>query len=406
MQIILIAPNVSKQKGGEAIKALQIFNRIKERLPNTVQIVHARNYEEIVNDLKLKDVLYVYDDWFMLFLFKSKIFSMFCDVWFSYKAIKLANQYAKSLNLFNEQIIIHQTEPNSPVLPRTLSNEFLNVFGPINGNIYYPQIFHSQETLIAKLRRKTHFTFQLINKYLPSGIKNADLIFTAGGKRTRDSLIKAGCRKEILYDTLDCGVEDKFLDRPRITHTSENLRFVQFGRLVFHKGTFLVIQALKRTELPILFDVVGSGPELENCKSLVKELNLENRVNFIPWYASHEELLQSLSNYRALVLPSIEDANGIVVQECMSLGLPAISLDWGGPQLLISHEIDGFLVGTESIDEILNGLAKSMDKLAKDHELAERFSINARAKAKEWRWSSLANKWVDEYLKLKSSETK
>lgn len=403
MQIILIAPNIGRQKGGEAIKALQIFNSIKEILPNTIQITHVRNYKEVVNDLKLKDVLFINDDWIMIFLYQTKIFRLFCDVWFSYRAIKLANHYVKLNCLSKKDVIIHQTEPNSPVLPRSLSRNAFNMFGPINGNIYYPKIFHQYETLSAKFRRTTHILFQRFNKLFLFGIKNADLILVAGGERTRKSLLIAGCDEYKLFDTLDCGIEDKLLDRAKIQHVGQNLKFVQYGRLVFHKCTFLVIQALTRTKLPITFDIVGSGPELDSCKRLVKELNLENRVKFIPWLPSHDELLNSLEYYRALVFPSIEDANGIVVQEAMSLGLPVISLDWGGPQLLIEDRKDGFLIGTNSLNEILNGLASSMDTLAEDYELAEKFSQNARRKAESWRWTTLAEQWVAEYRRVLQS---
>lgn len=403
MQIILIAPNIGKQKGGEAIKALQIFNSIKEILPNTIQITHVRNYKEVVNDLNLKDVLFVHDDWIMIFLYQSKVLRMFCDVWFSYRAIKLANKYVNSNGLLKYNVIIHQTEPNSPVLPRSLSRKAFNMFGPINGNIYYPEIFQQHETLSAKFRRTTHVFFQKLNKLFLSGIKNADLILVAGGNRTRKSLLIAGCNEDKLFETLDCGVEGKLLDMARIQHHGQNLKFVQYGRLVFHKCTFLVIQALTRTKLPIAFDIIGVGPELDNCKRLVKELNLESRVQFIPWLPSHDALLNSLANYRALVFPSIEDANGIVVQESMALGLPVISLDWGGPQLLIEDGKDGFLIATNSVDDILNNLASSMDKLAEDYELADIFSQNARRKAESWRWSTLAAQWVAEYRRILQS---
>lgn len=403
MQIILIAPNIGKQKGGEAIKALQIFNSIKEILPNTIQITHVRNYREVVDDLKLKDVLFIDDDWFMIFLYQTKILRMFCDVWFSYRAIKLANSYIKFNYLSKKDVIIHQTEPNSPILPRSLSRKAYNIFGPINGNIYYPKIFHQYETLVAKFRRTTHVFFQKINKLFLSGIRNADLILVAGGQRTRESLLIAGCSEYKFFDTLDCGIEDKLFDRPRIQHVGQNLKFVQYGRLVFHKCTFLAIQALTRTKLPITFDIVGSGPELDNCKRLVMELNLESRVKFIPWLPSHDDLMDSLVNYRALVFPSIEDANGIVVQESMAQGLPVISLDWGGPQLLIEDGKDGFLIDTISMDEILNDLASSMDKLAEDDALAEQFSQNARRKAESWRWSTLAEEWVAEYRRILKS---
>ncbi|MDP8567757.1 glycosyltransferase [Methylophilus aquaticus] len=400
MNIILIAPNFSKQKGGEAMKAFQIFTNLKKRLPQTIQITHERNLNEVVNDLKVKDVYFVKDDFVMLFLYHSIIFRLFCDAWFSYKSVKLAEQIALKKGWNNQQLIIHQTEPNSPVKPRCLSGNFLNVFGPINGNIYYPSFFYHKEKLVTKFRRKTHFLFQKLNSVLPFGIKNADLILVAGGDRTSSSLYSAGCREKQMYHTLDCGVEETVLSQPRVNHIENNYRFVQYGRVVFHKCTFLVIESLTKTKNRIIFDIVGTGPELEYCKNLVKELKLEDRVNFIPWYPSHQDLLNSLSNYRSLVFPSIEDANGIVVQEVMAMGIPAICLDWGGPQLLVEHNVDGFLVTPESHDQVVSDIAKYMDELAVNPDLAEKFSINAYNKAKLWSWDLLVDDWINQYKSL------
>jgi glycosyltransferase involved in cell wall biosynthesis len=75
----------------------------------------------------------------------------------------------------------------------------------------------------------------------------------------------------------------------------------------------------------------------------VNRLGLHGRVKSKDWFPSHQDLMNSLSKYRGVVLPSIEDANGIVAQEAMALGLPAICLDWGGPDLLansIDHPYD------------------------------------------------------------------
>lgn len=127
--------------------------------------------------------------------------------------------------------------------------------------------------------------------------------------------------------TVDCGVKDALLDRPRVRHQSVNVRFVQFGRQVFHKCTYLVIHSLMKTRLPIELDIIGTGPEIERLTALVAQFGLSARVRFLGWYPSHADLLDSLDQYRGFVLPSIEDANGIVVQESMALGLPPVCLD-------------------------------------------------------------------------------
>ncbi|MDF5719809.1 MAG: glycosyltransferase [Rhizonema sp. PD37] len=398
--IFLIAPNVSEQMGGEAMKALQIYQQLKQIHQNTIQITHGRNEIEIRRHLKLQDVLFVKDDWITIFLWKSLIFQWLVDAWFSHKAIAIAEDYVMKNKLDPSKVIIHQTEPNSPVIPRTISKNFYNVFGPINGNIYYPEIFRAKETFKTKVRRVFHIPFQKVNSLFFRGVAKADLLFIAGGSRTKNSMLAAGARPKKMIDSLDCGIKDEILNRPRVKHKGENFKFIHFGRLVFHKCTFLIIESLVKTKNKILLDIVGKGPELERCQALAKELGVEDRVNFLGWYTNHDELLDSLENYRGFILPSIEDSNGIVVQEAMTLGLPAICLDWGGPQLLVENGVTGYLIEPKNQEFITNHIAKYLDELAVNGDLAEKMSIASREKAQNWRWSTVINQWTGYYLKL------
>lgn len=397
--LILIAPNVGEQMGGEAIKALQIFQELRKLHPNTLQIAHARNRTEVAR-LKLEGVSFVDDTWFALLLWRSVVLRGLLEIWYSAKAVKLAEQLADRFGGAqggSDGVVIHQTEPNSPVVPRALSRRHINVFGPINGNIYYPPIFRDRERLSARLRRLMHMPSQRLNRLLPRGIKRADQILVAGGERTLVSLSAAGCPPAILKKSLDCGIRDDFLERPRVMHRGVNTRFIHFGRLVFHKGTELIIESLPKTRQPVCLDIVGRGPELDVCKELVRKLGLENRVRFLDWYTAQEDLFASFPQYRGVVLPSIEDANGIVIQEAMAMGLPPICLDWGGPSLLIEHGRSGFLIQPVSTSHITTEIARHMDQLAQDAELAESISHAARDLARGWRWSALAADWLASY---------
>jgi glycosyltransferase involved in cell wall biosynthesis len=283
------------------------------------------------------------------------------------------------------------------VMPRSVSKRYPNVFGPINGNIYYPQIFRKNETLPTKLRRMFHLPAQRLNRIFSTAITKADVILCAGGLRTKSSLLAAGCRESIIFDTLDCGIRDEIVDRPRIRHEGVNFRFVHFGRLVFHKGTSLVIESLARTKHPIHLDIIGRGPELENCQRLTRELGLVGRVDFLDWFADHTDLLDSFSQYRGALLPSLEDANGIVVQEAMALGLPMICLNWGGPQLLIQDQISGYLIDPTSKNDILKKMSECLDRLATDADEAENLSSAAKTTSENWRWSRVIRKWISLY---------
>ena len=393
--LILIAPNVSEQMGGEAIKALQSFQQLKRLHPNTLQITHARNRAEIVR-LQLTDVHFVEDSVLARGLWKSVVLRGLIDVWFGICAVRLAEGLVAQ-RAHTGRVVIHQVEPNSPVVPRWLSKQHVNVFGPINGNIYYPPIFRGHESLSARLRRLTHLPLQRLNRLRPGGLKRADQILVAGGERSLVSLRAAGCPEAILKETLDCGIQDALLERPRIAHEGVNARFVHVGRLVFFKGTHLVIEALAKTRAEVHLDIVGRGPQRQACEALVQRLGLQHRVRFLDWYASQEEFLNTLGAYRGMVLPSLEDSNGIVIQEAMAVGLPPVCLDWGGPALLIDHGRSGFLVQPTSVEQITTDMAQHLDRLATDGELAESLSKAARAAASEWRWSKLAAVWLARY---------
>lgn len=389
---ILIAPNVSEQMGGEAAKALQIFRELQKVSPDVVQITHSRNRSEIDDRLKLKNVRFVDDTKVALFLWKVKPLRLLLDPWFSWKAVRMAERLAAETP--DRMAVIWQTEPNSPVAPRAMAKRHFNVLGPINGNIYYPREFRDRESSLARVRRVTHMPLQRMQRLFGSTLRKANLTLVAGGERTMQSLRAAGCAGERLLETPDCGVDASLLERPRIEHAGPNPRFVHFGRLVFHKGTALIIQALPKTRPEVCLDIVGRGPELEYCKALVAELALQDRVRFLDWYPAREDLLASLSGYRGLVLPSLEDANGMVVQEGMALGLPPICLDWGGPQLLIEEGVSGYLVPPGPPEQIAERLAAHMDTLAADGALAERMSISARDRAQVWRWPTLTLDWT------------
>jgi glycosyltransferase involved in cell wall biosynthesis len=397
IRLFLAAPNVSAQKGGEAIKALQIFEELQAVLGNVVQITHIRNQAELCKHPLSPQIDYLPDDWVDRVMFKSVVLRPFLTLWFSYRAVKRAEALATLSG--GTQVVIHQTEPNSPVHPRWTSSKFLNVFGPINGNIYYPKSFRRFESSSAKLRRVLHFPIQYANRLFSRGIANADLVLVAGGERTIDSLSAAGVPRARIFETSDCGISDAIRRDPNPSVASKG-RFIHFGRLVFHKGTALAIEAVAKAHDGVTLDIVGRGPELGRCKDLVKSLGIQERVRFLDWYEKREDLVASFVNYCGMILPSIEDANGIVVQESMAAGLVPICLNWGGPQLLVEDSVSGFLVSPEPLAEIVPALTRCLNRLAEEPNLAAEMSANASQRAKQWSWSLLVKQWTDMYMSL------
>jgi glycosyltransferase involved in cell wall biosynthesis len=210
----------------------------------------------------------------------------------------------------------------------------------------------------------------------------------------------AGCRDEQFRETLDSGVPDSLGDAPPIEHEGANFRFVHHGRLVPYKATDLAIKAVAKTRNPVVLDVIGQGTELAGLQRLAADLGVSDRVHFLGWM-KHAELVTALRTYRALVAPSLAEANGIVFQESMMIGLPVICVDWGGPSLLVTPET-GFLIPPDDEGRVVEALADRMDRLGEDGALARRMAERSREVALErgFAWSDLIERWIAIYREL------
>ena len=395
--VILVAPNVSEHMGGEAIKALQICLELERAGVRVHQITHERVKGELSKNFPDMHVSYVADSRLQVMLDRIRPLSPLLGVIFLWHATRMARKLAAE----HPGAVIHFTAPVSPILPYFRMKGNRVVIGPLNGNIHYPKSFRSVEPLGYKIRRWTHPILQKVLQFGPRGKQNADVLLNSGGARTYKSLRMCGCRDSQIVDSIDSGVLDRLYKSPRIAHSGVNLRFFQNGRLVCHKGADLVIKALKLTANPVEFELIGRGDQLEGLKALTAELGLEKRVHFIEWVPDHSKLSDKLRSYRALVFPSLAEANGIVVQEAMVLGLPVIALNWGGPAALVTKET-GVLIEPESEEHVVRELARAMDLLSQDGELADRMAIAARERALRggFLWPGIVEDFIRLYRRI------
>jgi len=398
LSILLISPNVAESMGGEAIKALQIYRALARRNAVVQQITHERVKEELQANFTELKVSYIRDTRLQKALYRAGLLNPMAGIAanamialiFQFRAAQLARKLLKN----DRTTIVHFTSPVSPVLPYFRVPGAAVIIGPLNGNIHYPTSFRNRESFTYRVQRILHPVLQRIARVFPAK-REAEAILVAGGERTRRSLVLCGCREEQLITSIDSGVLDELCQAPRVKHAGTNYRFVHNGRLVAHKGADLAIRSLALTREPIELDIIGRGPELNTLKSLARQLRLEKRVTFVEWVTDHSKLADALRTYRGFVFPSLAEANGIVVQEAMVMGLPVIALNWGGPALLVTPE-SGVLVDPVSEEYVVHELAKAMDRLATNGELADQMSSAGRQRAlKEgYQWSRVIDHWA------------
>lgn len=391
--IYLVAERFGHSGGGEAIKAYQYAQYLLDRGRRVVIFTHERSVNELGADMPAELMRLVPDTLLQKFMWHSRVFRMLLQPYFHWKARRLILKEAGS----DRRPILHYISPVSPVAPRFVPLGFRSVFGPMTGNIYYPPGFRDRMSLKDRLREKLHKAAQVTLGPIFPEKRRALCLLVSGYERTRASLELAGCDPEKMVDVVDSGVSQKLTLRPRVQHAGPNPRFMCSGRLVDHKGIDLAIRAVARARPEVTLDIYGDGTERAALQALVDELRLEERVTLKGWVPQHDDLITAFGKYRGYLFPSLAEANGIVMQEAMMVGLPVIALRWGGPSRLADDAAAIYVEPTDT-DGVTRDLAAAMDRLATDGEAAESVSLNARKLAEQkFTWTNVAQSWEEAY---------
>lgn len=104
------------------------------------------------------------------------------------------------------------------------------------------------------------------------------------------------------------------------------------ARLLHWKGGTLAIRAIQH--LPEWQLVIfGTGPDEPRLRRLVNKLGVADRVAFRGWIP-RDDLMDIMRAASVLLMPSVHDSAPWIVSEAITMGLPAICLDHGGPPAL------------------------------------------------------------------------
>lgn len=153
-------------------------------------------------------------------------------------------------------------------------------------------------------------------------------------------------------------------------------RIVALGRLTKQKNYPMLLSAFSifiQEHSDYVLDIYGDGEDRELLLNIVEEYGLEKVVFF---HGNQKDVHNKIKDARMYVLSSDYEGISNSLLEAMSMGLPCISTDCpcGGSRLLIQSGVNGLLVSVGDY----HGLAKAMDTIASDSEIAYMFSKNAR----------------------------
>lgn len=141
-------------------------------------------------------------------------------------------------------------------------------------------------------------------------------------------------------------------------------RFLMVARFSEQKDQTTLLRALSLLERDgtaraFHVDLVGTGPTIDQLKSLARELSLEQRVSFL---GDRDDVPALLCASQAFVLATHYEGLPISIMEAMRAGLPVIATDVNGIPEQVTHDQTGLLVSPGDAP----ALARALDALVLD----------------------------------------
>ena len=176
------------------------------------------------------------------------------------------------------------------------------------------------------------------------------------------------------------------------------------GRLAKEKNLKLLLEmaAMAMREEPTArLWLVGDGPYRTECTTIARNLGIGDRVRFVG-FVPRMDVDRYYSAADLFVFSSVTETQGLVVQEALSHGVPAIAVAGGGASAGIIGGHNGFIVRNDP-----RPFADAVVRVLKDHDLRDRLSENATRSVREMGVGQMADRMQQVYrqvLETKSTE--
>jgi len=161
---------------------------------------------------------------------------------------------------------------------------------------------------------------------------------------------------------------------------------VEGERIITHISNFRAVKRVQdvvsvfaniSARIPARLLLVGDGPERVRAQEQAALLGVSDRVIFLGKQNSVAELLACTDLF---VLPSENEAFGLVALEAMACGVPVVSTDVGGLPEVMSEPPAGYMLPVGDVE----GMAEAVMPVLTDNDLWYEASALARSKAERF----------------------
>jgi glycosyltransferase involved in cell wall biosynthesis len=155
------------------------------------------------------------------------------------------------------------------------------------------------------------------------------------------------------------------------------IEIIFVGQLIHRKGIDILLEALQplfKQYSNLFLVLIGGGEGLDSIQQHASALGLTDRL-IIEGIMASDKIQARVAAADLLVLPSRWDGWGIVVNEALSVGVPAIASDRCGAADIIRNGVNGYVFRSEDVSDLRNCLS---DFLSRQSEWPD-FRANAVA---------------------------
>lgn len=366
---------------------------------------HKKAVEHYIKQNHITNIKVFYHDipeWMNLYNKTQKNFFYFC---YYYLWQKTVLKTVKNLNdEYHFDYIQHITLGDFRIAAPLWKTNTKFIFGPVGGAQTTPDVFmpymkgHEKSEKIREIIN----SFAKLNPSYRRTLNKASLVLCAN-KETQEFL------NDIIKDKRKCrlltenGIMSSKITEPNFNRKNEKdtVNILWAGRFLYRKGLQFLLEALSLVETDRKFQLllVGDGAEGDNLKKLSKELKLDDKVTFLGkiQYTKMKEIY-SISDF--FVFPSLRETTGTVLFEAMSNGLPVLTFNQNGADLLIDENCGIKVNIHQNLDLIKNDFAQSIKMLIENDEL--RYDLGKAAYEKilnEYTWESKCKTFESKFLK-------
>jgi sugar transferase (PEP-CTERM/EpsH1 system associated) len=205
-----------------------------------------------------------------------------------------------------------------------------------------------------------------------------------------------------LYNGVDC---ERFVDKSlqKQSDNSSAVRIGTVGRLQAEKDQANLVRAfavlrdkavVAGLQVHLQLSLIGDGPDREKLESLVRELAIEENVEFLGARDDVPQLMQSLDIF---ALPSLGEGISNTILEAMATGLPVVATAVGGNPELVDEGNSGYLVPSADAES----LAVALFHYIEQPDLIARHGKEGRRRIERYfSMDAMVNAYMEVYSRL------